>query len=236
MIPVAQFAEIVNGEFVREYPNNIEPKLPSMGISRSDEAKIKREAKEFREAEAAKPSMIAVNQTPILQSLRNADPALSTKATQVFQNLQNLQNDIADLQAALNAQLLPDLQAALEAQYQLCRQLLDASEKMPVKINRVKSTLQDCQRSVNRLGAALTQVRGQCPPASKYPTDLEISNWQAKVDEAESAYACVVDRLQGFVVKLAELEREAQEKQFALSLASQEFVKLRERVSAVQKL
>jgi hypothetical protein len=134
----------------------------------------------------------------------------------------------------LNAQLLPGLQDALDAQYQFCRQLLDASEKMPVKINRVKSTLQDCQRSVNRLGAALTQIRGGCPPASTFPTDLELSAWQTKVDRAEEEFANEQGRLEGFVVKLADLEREAQDRQFALTTASQEFVRLKEKVSSLQ--
>jgi chromosome segregation ATPase len=178
--------------------------------------------------------MVAVNQTPILAGIRNADVAISSKAKELFATLQNLQNDIAELAAALNAQQLPALQAALDEKYAACRMLLDASEKMPVKINRVKSTLQDCQRSANRLGAALTQIRGNCPPASKYPTDLELSAWQAKVDQAESAYASELERLQGFIEKLQDLEQEAQEKQQALTTASQEFVRLRERVSALQ--
>jgi chromosome segregation ATPase len=234
MIPVAQFAEIVNGEFVREYPNNIEPKLPSMGISRSDELKIKNEAREFRETQAAKPSMVAVNQQPILAAMRNQDPALVDKAKELFATLQNLQNDIADLQAALNAQLLPGLELQLAEQYRLCRQLLDASERLTPKINRVKSTLQDCQRSCNRLGASLTQVRGQYPQTSTWPTDLEMAAWQTKVDQAESAYANELERLQGFVDKLKELEQEAQEKQYALSAASQKCLKLRDRIAALK--
>jgi chromosome segregation ATPase len=230
MIPVASFAEIVNGVLVREYPNNIEVRLPSMGLTNKEAEGIKNEQKKFKLEQSYAPNIVGIDQSGILRGIRSNDPKIKLRSEKLYTQLSCLQHDIAELTQAINQQAIIPLKQALTSQHAICRRLLDKVEAFPAKLGAAQNLQREANRDFHTVSMKLTNATNNPPNPAKFPTDREIDAWHQRCATAQSALDAAGDRVAGFNEKVTALESEALQLTQEFTEASKLYVSIQQQI------